>query len=374
MDDNNRDGMRPESLFVTVNNNQIVELNEQNNWTGVVEDQPVYANGGRILIYDWREPGIDGYTLTDISTADTVTTLTNVHEPITINHTVAIAWDDANNQDGLRPASVTLTLNANGTPVQTVTLTPGNNWSTAITNLPANENGEAIVYTWTEAAVPGYTRTGTNTVGTPNGVAASTVTYRHVPETINLTVRKEWIDDDPSKRPDYLNVVLTGTNGENEMVTLNPANEWTGTVTGLARYNAGREVQYTWTEPSVPGYTHTSTATADAMTVFTNTQVVVETPPTEYTLTVYYRFADGSTAAPAYTGTFREGDAYDAPSPAIDGYYVTIPRVTGTMPGRNTVFTVIYMPVDESIIIEELDTPLGLGDSQMFLNIDDCLD
>jgi hypothetical protein len=44
------------------------------------------------------------------------------------------------------------------------------------------------------------------------------------------------------------------------------------------------------------------------------------------------------------------------------------------MPGRNTVFTVIYMPIDETIIIEELDTPLGLGDSQMFLNIDDCLD
>ena len=91
----------------------------------------------------------------------------------------------------------------------------------------------------------------------------------------------------------------------------------------------------------------------------------------EYTLTIFYRFLDGSTAAPTITGVYWEGDPYDILSPEIEGYKATLLRVTGTMPARNVEYTVIYIPED-FILIDNFDTPLGLG--QVNVNVGDCLE
>ena len=39
-----------------------------------------------------------------------MTTLTNTHIPETVNATVYKVWDDNNNQDGIRPLELTVTL------------------------------------------------------------------------------------------------------------------------------------------------------------------------------------------------------------------------------------------------------------------------
>ncbi len=161
-DDDNRDGMRPERLFVTVNNNQMVELNADNDWTGVVEDQPVYIDGGKIIIYNWREPAIKGYTLTDLSTNGTVTTLTNSHEPETTSATVVKVWEDNNNELKLRPKSIKARL-SNG---MTVVLSEENGWKATIDNLPKYKNGKQIVYTWTEPEILCYMQTSVIVNGT----------------------------------------------------------------------------------------------------------------------------------------------------------------------------------------------------------------
>ena len=62
----------------------------------------------------------------------TVTTLTNSYNPETTSATVKKVWDDANNQDGKQPESLTVTL-SNGTEV---TLDETNGWTATVTDLP----------------------------------------------------------------------------------------------------------------------------------------------------------------------------------------------------------------------------------------------
>lgn len=96
---------------------------------------------------------------------------------------------------------------------------------------------------------------------------------------------------------------------------------------------------------------------------------------TIFNLTIRYVFEDGSTAAGTYSAALQAGTAYSVPSPVIDGYTVSTGLVSGTMPARNLQFVVIYFsketenpafPISKLLrlfTIEDLDTPLGLGNS-----------
>ena len=370
-DANNRDGLRPEKLFVTINASQTVELNEDNGWTASVKNLPVYMNGGKRIIYTWKETLIEGYTLTDITTENGFTTLTNRHETATVTHSVTKVWNDSGNRDGLRPTALNVTLNANGTAVGTVTLNAANSWTAAIDDLPVYDEGSAIEYTWTEAAVKGYTQTDISTVTNADGVVAATITNTHWSTGIDLTVTKVWVDEDDDARPASLHMVLTGSDGEIRMAALSAANNWTATLTGLPKYRDGKEITYTWIEPAVAGYTQTSVVTNGTTTVFTNTRNAPSETPEDHLLTIHYRYPDGGTVAPDYEGAYREGDPYDIASPFIEGFGATPPAVTGTMPGRDVEVTVIYLP-DGTTTIETTDTPMGPG--HININVGDCLE
>ena len=121
-------------------------------------------------------------------------TFTNVK--VTGPVSVEKIWDDANNQDGKRPAAVQVQLyrqvgsaekTALGDPV---TLGVNNDWKTEWTNLPEYENGAKIAYTVDEVEVPeGYTKE-------VKGSAEEgfTITNTHEPAKITITVNKEWLD------------------------------------------------------------------------------------------------------------------------------------------------------------------------------------
>ena len=79
----------------------------------------------------------EGYELTDTSANGTVTTLTNSYEPEETEATVKKVWNDANNQDGKRPAELKVTL-SNGTEV---TLNEANGWSATVDQLQKYEAG-----------------------------------------------------------------------------------------------------------------------------------------------------------------------------------------------------------------------------------------
>ena len=269
-DADDQDGARPSFIEVTLSDGQKVTLNDDNEWTATIDDLPIYKDGEKIN-YTWTEAKVDGYTSAQV-TDGIVTTLTNSHSPETTEATVKKVWNDANDQDGVRPAFIDVTL-SNG---QKVTLNEANSWTATVTGLPRYDKGQEIKYTWTEAKVDGYT----STQVTDGRI--TTLTNVHTPETTEATVKKVWQDDNDADklRPDSITVTLS--NGQT--VTLNEANSWTATVTGLPKYDKGQEIKYTWTEAKVDGYTSTQ-VTDGTITTLTNVHAPTPTPTVEPTPT-----------------------------------------------------------------------------------------
>ena len=81
----------------------------------------------------------------------TVETVTN---PVpTVSVSVRKIWDDMDNAAGVRPVVLKVTL-SNGTVYY---LSKENNWTVTVTGLPKYDDGELIIYTWSEQSIPGYT-------------------------------------------------------------------------------------------------------------------------------------------------------------------------------------------------------------------------
>lgn len=114
-----------------------VTLTAEDDWAEkTVEDLPKYA-GGEEIEYTWSEDGLpEGYVLTNTETEDetnedgvvigTITTLTNSYTPETTEIKVTKVWDDDEDNDGLRPGSITVVLKAGEDEVATAILAEEN--------------------------------------------------------------------------------------------------------------------------------------------------------------------------------------------------------------------------------------------------------
>ena len=254
-DSNNQDGKRPKSITVNLLANGIITdtktVTADDNWTYSFTDLPKYANGQEIT-YTVSELTVPGYT----TTIDDNYNITNSYTPGETSASVTKIWDDADNQDGIRPESITVALLANGTPTnKTVTLTAANNWTQTITGLPEKADGEYITYTWTEVNVPeGYSLTGTS-----KNETVTTLTNTHTPELTSITGTKTWKDADnqDGKRPESITVNLfaDGTKLKSQSVSTDADGNWSYSFTDLPKYANGQEITYTVTEDAVDGYT-----------------------------------------------------------------------------------------------------------------------
>ena len=254
-DSNNQDGKRPKSITVNLLANGIITdtktVTADDNWTYRFTDLPKYANGQEIT-YTVSELTVPGYT----TTIDDNYNITNSYTPGETSASVTKIWDDADNQDGIRPESITVALLANGTPTnKTVTLTAANNWTQTITGLPEKADGEYITYIWTEVNVPeGYSLTGTS-----KNETVTTLTNTHTPELTSITGTKTWKDADnqDGKRPESITVNLfaDGTKLKSQSVSTDADGNWSYSFTDLPKYANGQEITYTVTEDAVDGYT-----------------------------------------------------------------------------------------------------------------------
>ena len=151
-DNNNRDGNRPESVTVILmrGGEEIdrATLTADSGWVHVFTHLPKYENNLTIR-YSITEIPVEHY----ISSIDGYT-ITNKYMPTLTTASVRKVWDDHNNRDGMRPASIRMLL-SNG---MSVTLDESNGWSATITDLPAIVNGKPAEYTWTEEKTAGYTQ------------------------------------------------------------------------------------------------------------------------------------------------------------------------------------------------------------------------
>ena len=159
---------------------------------------------------------------------------------------VTKAWDDRDDNDGVRPKSVTVHLydvTDDRDTGKTVTLSADNDWTGTFTGLTATaDDGSQAVYSFTEEGAPGYSLTSTRqTDGTVS------LTNHHTPSVTSISGTKTWVGgashpssvtiqaydvDDPS-----VTVASTVASGNGDT--------WDWSIKGLPKYkDHGKTVTY----------------------------------------------------------------------------------------------------------------------------------
>ena len=248
-DAENQDGKRPASVKVKILNGDTVvdeqNVTSANDWKYESKALPKYAAGQEIT-YTVSEEAVPGYT----SKVDGYN-ITNSYTPETTTVSGSKTWEDGDNQDGKRPASITVNLLADGQKVNTQTVGEAEGWSYNFTGLPVYKDGQRITYTVTEEAVPGYS---TNLNG-------YNITNSYTPEKTEITASKTWNDSDnqDGKRPTKISIKLMKTVGgvKTEVASkeVTAADQWQTKFENLPVYENGQKIDYSIEEDDVAGYT-----------------------------------------------------------------------------------------------------------------------
>jgi hypothetical protein len=248
----------------------------------VIGEYTIYETNAPFIAVNVRlnNTSVTALRATVVHGETTTATLINNYTIIGTSAAVMKIWNDMDNIEGVRPATLKATLLADGEPVQDVYLNEANNWTAEITGLIAYRGTEPIVYTWTEEAIPGYTLTRQSTMGN-----ATVFVNTHTPVITSSSVVKVWDDDNNAygRRPASLRVTLS--NGDSYV--LNAANNWSVTVNNLPRFDEnGNEINYTWSEQTVLMYRQTGVNKVGDTTIFTNSYrppynptIIIEEPP-----------------------------------------------------------------------------------------------
>ena len=240
-DNGDQDGKRPESITVrlfadgTEVTSKTVTANDNWSWSFTGLDK---YNSGTEIVYTISED-----TVADYTTVVDGYNITNTHTPEKISISGSKTWDDADNQDGKRPSSITVRLLADGRVVSHKKITEKDNWSWNFEDLPVYEKGEKITYTIKEDSVENYETKldGYNIINT------------HKTETTSVSGTKTWNDNNNQDgvRPDSITVELlktvngtTTSMGENYKQVLT-GNKLDYSWSNLPVYEAGKRITYT---------------------------------------------------------------------------------------------------------------------------------
>ena len=157
-DKNNQDGKRPDQIIVKLfaNGKEVarkeVKADENGDWTYRFTNLDKYENGEEI-VYAVAEEKVESY-VSQVNGYD----ITNIYKPGKTNINIVKRWNDKNNQDKLRPTSISIVLLTDGKETdQKLVLNKENNWSGQFTDLDEYKDGKKIVYTIREEKVKGYT-------------------------------------------------------------------------------------------------------------------------------------------------------------------------------------------------------------------------
>ena len=268
-DRDDADGIRPERirLHLLADGTEIADLTvtaesetTPGKWAYTFGEVPKYAEDGSLILYTVTESEVAGY-----ETAVNGYSVTNTHIPeIEDDEMVTVAgakfWEDSEDEDGIRPARITVRLYADGVRVDRRAVTEEDGWSWTFEDLPKyNEDGTEVQYTIDEVTVPGYTAE----------INGWNITNRHIPESKTYTIRiegtKSWSDrgDYDGIRPDQItvNLLANGRPVDSRTVTAASADangRWAFSFGDVPEYDTfGNKIEYTISESPVPGYTAT---------------------------------------------------------------------------------------------------------------------
>ena len=268
-DANNQDGKRPGFIKVQLYGDEEKvgpeeTLNEGNGWakewTGLPEKK-----AGKKIKYTVKEVGSTaGYTTTTEEKTPGSFVIINKHTPETIKIEGKKTWKDNENQDGVRPDQITIRLFADGTEVDSKTVTADDNWQWSFKDLPKFKEGKEIVYTIAEDAVKDYT----------SKVEKFDVINTHAPGKTGINVTKKWDDknDKDKIRPGKVTIRLYADGKDTgKSLELSKSNNWTGSFSDLDEKKDGKIIKYTVKEDKVDKYTAAITGNAKKGYVVTNT-------------------------------------------------------------------------------------------------------
>ena len=271
-DKNDQDGKRPKNVVIKLladgkETGKKVTLTKTNNWTESFTGLDEYKGGNKIVYTIKEEPVGNGYVSVVTGDAKTGFTVTNTRTPEKTTVEGIKTWDDKNDQDGKRPAEITINLLKNGVKVDSKKVTKADGWQWKFDNLDKYENGKEINYTITEEAISGY-----STV-----INGYDVKNSYTPGKTSVQVTKVWKDKNnkDGKRPEKVKIKLLA-NGEEvpgKTLILSKLNNWTGTFTRLPQKKNGVKVDYNVKEEPVGnGYKSVLTGNAKAGFVVTNSK------------------------------------------------------------------------------------------------------
>ena len=257
-DAENQDGVRPASVDAVLYagdtaTDKTVTLTAEENWTATIKDMPVYAAGkvGEAVNYSLKA----AKEVEDYTSATDGLTLTFTHKAAVTAVTATITWDDAENQDGIRPDSVTLQLKADGEAVGSRITVDGTNdkWTKTWDNLPVNKAGKKVTYTVEQTGLRSeYTQA---TVG--DAATGFTITNSYTPKGVDIAVSANWDDQDNQDgiRPEAVEAELYADNvSTNKKVRLTADTDWKATFEKLAVNKNGKPINYTLQATKVDGY------------------------------------------------------------------------------------------------------------------------
>lgn len=282
-DANNQDGKRPTKITINLlaDGEKVaskeVQAAADGTWTATFEKLAKYKAGKEIK-YTVTEEAVAEYeaTITDF-------TITNKYAPKEIDYKVTKVWNDANNQDGKRPESVTVQLYkkvGNADPVavegKKLTLTAkektdDNTWVASFTNLPQYEAGKEITYSIKEVDVP---------AGYEASVTGQVVTNTYNPETVVLSGTKVWKDNNnqDGKRTRSVKVQILKNDKEVvQEIEVSEATGWKFESKALPKYENGQEIKYTVKEVAVASYETIITSEKDGKYTITNKHTPLKT-------------------------------------------------------------------------------------------------
>ena len=250
-DANNQDGIRPECIKINLfGNGQFITsktVTATDNWRYSFAGLPKYQNA-KAIDYTITEDAVTGYT-PQINGLD----VTNKHTPSKTSVAVSKVWDDANNQDGIRPESIKVQLYADGKiSGDAVTLNASNSWATTFNDLAENSQGNPIVYTVKEVdLILGYQATIDDT-----NKANIVITNTHAPEMVDISGTKTWDDKDNQDgiRPERITVNLLVNGIKTDSKTITAADNWQYTFGELPKFSDGKAIAYVLMEEAVAGY------------------------------------------------------------------------------------------------------------------------
>lgn len=209
-------------------------------------------------------------------------------EKITISGTKT--WDDNDNQDGLRPDSVTINLLANGEKVDSLTITEDDNWKYIFNGIDrVDEKGVKINYTITENAIEHYATniepivSDTCPEGCVGTITGYNITNSYTPKKTSLTVNKVWKDGNNADklRPESVEVELYANGEKVDSATLNEKNNWTYIFNEIDMNENGKKIEYTVKETTkLKGYTTSISGDQETGYTITNTHIVKKENPT----------------------------------------------------------------------------------------------